>query len=100
MCCRCVWDIFNLGVSRRKFADCCALLGAVRQYIADGSWRRNVPNFNACIGFLMPRCLGEAWRLRGERSFAELLEGGGDAQMCVHRESIGTGLKKHVGPLH
>ena len=38
----CAWDIFNLGVSRRMFADCCAFLGAVRRYIADDSWRRNI----------------------------------------------------------
>ena len=47
---RCVCDIFNLGVAHRKVADCCVLLGAVRRYIADGSWRRNIgKNFNACI---------------------------------------------------
>ena len=35
---RCVWDILNLGVSHRMFADCCALFGY--RPIAD-SWRRN-----------------------------------------------------------
>ena len=24
------------------FADCCKLVGAVRRYIANGSWRRNI----------------------------------------------------------
>ena len=42
MCRRCVWDILNLGVPHWIFADCCALLGNVRRYIDDGSWRRNI----------------------------------------------------------
>ena len=42
------WDILNLGVPRRMFADCCALLGAVRRYIADGSWRRNIERKFKC----------------------------------------------------
>ena len=41
MCRRCVLGIFNLGV-RPTLPNVHRLLGAVRRYIADGIWRRNI----------------------------------------------------------
>ena len=84
--------IFTLGVSHRMFADCCALLSAVWQYIIDGSWRRNIGR--KCL--TMSRCLGEAWRLLAYTSLIILRitdawwRCSGDGQICSlrkHREA-------------
>ena len=53
---RCVCVILNLDVLRRIFADCCALLGAARRYIADGSWRCNVGRKFQYMHQNYPRC--------------------------------------------
>ena len=95
-----VWDIFNLGVHRRKFADCSALLGDILPMVFDVE--TSGKNVNACIKIFLD--VPMPWRsmaiTRGRRrSFAEPLVHGGAALAMpkfVHRESIGR-LKKYRG---
>ena len=46
MCRRSVWDILNLGVHRRMFADCSALFGDISPMVI---WRRNIGRKFQCI---------------------------------------------------
>ena len=100
MCRRCVWDIFNLGVHRRIFADCSALFGDISPMVF--GVETSGENFNACIEIFldvpMPWRSMAITRVR-RRSFAEPLVHGGDALAMpkfVHRESMGR-LKKPRG---
>ena len=100
MCRRCVCDIFGLGVHRRMFADCSALLGDISPMVF--GVETSGENFNACIEIFldvpMPWRSMAITRVR-RRSFAEPLVHGGAAltmPKCVHRESIGR-LKKPRG---
>ena len=93
MCCRCVWDIFNLGVHRRMFAYCSALFGDISSMVF--GVQPLGENFNACIEIFLD--IPMSWRSMAitrvhHRSFAEpLVHGGAGLAMpkFVHCESIG-----------
>ena len=99
MCCRCVWDIFNLGVHRRMFAYCSALFGDISSMVF--GVQPLGENFNACIEIFLD--IPMSWRSMAitrvhRRSFAEpLVHGGAGLAMpkFVHRESIM--LRSHEG---
>ena len=101
MCRRCVWDIFNLGVHRRMFADCSALFGDISPMVF--GVETSGENFNACIEiFSMSRCLGEALRLlayvadHSPNHWCMVALPWRCPNVCIVRAS--GGLKSFVGP--
>ena len=81
---RCVCHIFNLDVPHRMFADCCALLGAVRRYIADGSWRRNIRRKCHAMVPREPTFLEMYWRWKNHRVLVAIAA---DIERVIPREN-------------
>ena len=105
MCRRCVWDLLNLGVLRRMFADCSALFGDIFPMVL--GVETSGENFKACIDFFldipMPWRRMAMARVRGRLIPALLVKNGAGLAMTKfeHCESIGIGrLKKSRGTVY